>query len=180
MAPLNQGEVDKAMSSKPSDAPRQVRVATATWRLAVLVVVVAGLALVLVNTLRVYFVQASQIAAVKEEIAAEKERIAELEDRLARWEDPEYVRSVARVRLGWVMPGETGYRVIGADGQPLDGTQLGTPEPEEPEGPWWDKMWKSVGIADRPAQEETPTPSSAPSPDERIVGSPSPKPSETP
>lgn len=165
------------MSTAPDGPSRRIRATAATWRLAVLVVVIAGIALVLVNSLRVYFAQAAEIAEVREQIAQEKERIADLEDRLQRWDDPEYVRSVARVRLGWVMPGETGYRVIGANGQPLDGSQLGR-EPEEPQGLWWEKMWGSVAIADRPAEEPTPTPT--PTPDERIIGSPTPEPSETP
>ena len=41
--------------------------------------------------------------------------------------DPDYVRTQARERLGWVVPGETGYRVVGADGKPLGGGLRSSP-----------------------------------------------------
>ena len=141
------------MSADPTPVPRSQRAMTATWRLAVLVVVIAGIALVLANSLRVYFAQASELAEVRGQIAAEQDRIADLEDKLKRWEDPEYVKSIARVRLGWVMPGEVGYRVIGADGKPLDGAAIEL-EAAEPPQLWWEKMWGSVQVADSPAEEE--------------------------
>lgn len=126
---------------------------SATWRLVVLLAVIAGIGLVLANSLRVYFAQSSEIAAVRAEIATEQEKIAEMQDQLARWDDPEYVRSVARVRLGWVMPGETGYRVIDADGNPLEGATMEAPEAEL-QGEWYEKMWTSVKLADTPAEQE--------------------------
>lgn len=143
----------KAMSRTPEPQPRANRALTATWRLAVLLVVIAGISLVLATSLRVYFAQAQEIAAVRAEIAAEQERIADMEDQLERWQDPEYVRSIARVRLGWVMPGEIGYRVIDADGNPLEGATMEEPEPEL-QGEWYEKMWTSVQLADTPAEEE--------------------------
>lgn len=135
---------------------------TATWRLAVLVVVIAGIALVLANSLRVYFAQAGELTAVRAQIAEEQERIADLQDKLDRWNDDEYVKAIARVRLGWVMPGEIGYHVIGADGQPLEGSTMGQ-EPEE-SGLWWEKMWRSVQLADAPAEEPVNKPAPTPSP----------------
>ncbi|MDO5675984.1 MAG: septum formation initiator family protein [Propionibacteriaceae bacterium] len=151
--PLPEQEVDRALSSKPAPPPRASRAVTATWRLVVLLAVVAGLGLVLANSLRVYFAQAAEIAAVRAEIVAEQDRIAEMQDQLARWDDPEYVRSVARVRLGWVMPGEIGYRVIDAEGNPLEGVTMEEPEPELT-GEWYEKMWTSVKLADTPAEKE--------------------------
>lgn len=166
---LEPDAVPQAMSADPTPVPRSQRAMTATWRLAVLVVVIAGIALVLANSLRVYFAQASELAEVRGQIAAEQDRIADLEDKLKRWEDPEYVKSIARVRLGWVMPGEVGYRVIGADGQPLDGAAI-EEKAEEPPGQWWEKMWGSVRVADQPAlapeDEATPQPTPSPTPSE--------------
>ena len=31
------------------------------------------------------------------------------------------MKTQARERLGWVVPGEIGYKVVGADGKPLGG-----------------------------------------------------------
>ncbi|MBB1509643.1 septum formation initiator family protein [Tessaracoccus sp. MC1756] len=141
------------MSARPAAPPRASRAMTATWRLAVLLVVIAGIGLVLAHSLRVYFAQAQELAAVRAEIAAERDRIADMEDQLERWEDPEYVRSIARVRLGWVMPGEVGYRVIDADGNPLEGATMAEQEPEL-QGEWYEKMWTSVKLTDTPVEEE--------------------------
>lgn len=163
----------EAIDPKPAPPPRAPRASTATWRLAVFLVVIAGIAIVLANSLRVYFAQAQEIAAVKAEIAQRQEEIADFEDKLERWNDPEYVRSVARVRLGWVMPGEIGYRVIGADGQPLDGASMDDGEAPELQGQWWEKMWGSVALADQPAPE--PEQTSLPEP-ARTIQPPSPSP----
>ncbi|MFT3888974.1 MAG: septum formation initiator family protein [Arachnia sp.] len=160
------------MSSRPTPAPRAQRAMTATWRLVVLLVVIAGIAVVLANSLRVYFSQAEELATVKAQIAAEKDAIADLSDQLERWNDPAYVRSVARSRLGWVMPGEVGYRVLGADGKPLEGAALEL-EPEEEPKLWWEKMWGSVQVADAPAEEEAETPKE-PEPVRTIEVSPNP------
>src|SRR5206468_7960251 len=80
--------------------------------------------------------------------------ITDLQAQIARWNDPAYVATQARERLGWLVPGETGYTVVGADGKPLGGGL--TLDSSSPSGPgqqqmWWDRMWGSVAAADRPA-----------------------------
>ena len=84
---------------------------------------------------------------------------------LARWADPAYVRTQARERLGWVVPGETGYRVVDGDGNPLGGgAEIGSSRTmiSEPQDAWWAKLWGSVEAADKPApakpKEKTITP----------------------
>lgn len=166
--PLTDTEAKAALDPKPM--PRTQRALSATWRLAILLVVVAGVVLVLAHSLRVYVTQSQEIAAVRADIAVNQEQIADLEDKLNRWNDPEYVRAVARVRLGWVMPGEVGYRVIGADGQPLDGASIEAPDPTGT-GLWWERMWGSVALADQPVEEKVPTPD----PDRTVAPSPEPE-----
>ena len=125
-----------------------------TWRLLILGVVMAALAVTLAQSLRVYFAQAQETAMLREQIAQRQQEISTLEDQLARWKDPAFVKAEARSRLGWVMPGETGYRVIGADGKPIggDSTVLAPTKPNT--GMWWQQMWGSVAVADAPAEEE--------------------------
>ncbi|MHA6510265.1 FtsB family cell division protein [Tessaracoccus sp. Y1736] len=168
--PLPDTEAKAALDPKPGPLPRAQRALSATWRLAILLVVVAGVGLVLAHSLRVYFAQSQEIAAVRADIAVKQEQIAELEDKLNRWNDPEYVRAVARVRLGWVMPGEVGYRVIGADGQPLDGASIEAPDPANT-GLWWERMWGSVALADQPVEESAPKAD----PDRTVAPSPEPE-----
>lgn len=148
--------------AKSSAAVR--RRSTLTTRAIALAVVFLILTISYASSLRIYFAQSAQIATTKQRISASQERIAELQTDLAQWEDPEYVRTQARARLGWVMPGETGFRVVGPDGQPLGGGAEIAPaqQPAVPQDAWWDKMWGSVEAADRPAPAPTPKPTKQP------------------
>jgi hypothetical protein len=120
-----------------------------------LAVVVLILTISYASSLRIYFAQAHDIAATKAEIAERQQRIVSLEGELAKWQDVNYVRTQARERLGWVVPGEIGYKVVDADGKPLGGgaeISAETAEPVEPaEDAWWAKLWGSVAAADQPA-----------------------------
>ncbi len=149
-----------------------------TWRLLILAVVVALIAITLAQSLRVYFAQRQEIAQFRAEIQNSRDEIAELEDQLARWEDPDFVRAEARSRLGWVMPGEVGYRVIGVDGEALGGDPDVLASEAEPTGLWWERVWGSVVAADQPEPEATSRPS--PIPELSLEPTPSPTPSETP
>lgn len=106
------------------------------------------------SSLRIYFSQAHEIAATRIEIADRQQRISDLQGELGQWDDPDYVRTEARQRLGWVVPGETGYQVVGADGEPLGGGAAiqGASDPATtPQDVWWAKLWGSVEAADKPA-----------------------------
>ncbi|MDO5093305.1 MAG: septum formation initiator family protein [Propionibacteriaceae bacterium] len=127
-----------------------------TWRLLILGVVIAALAVTLAQSLRVYFGQSQEIATLRAQIETSKQEIADLEDQLSRWQDPAFVKAEARERLGWVMPGETGYRVIGADGQPLGGNSTVLSSEQPTGGQWWENMWGSVKVADVPGDDEDP------------------------
>ncbi len=125
-----------------------------TARAIALTVVLLILTISYASSLRIYYAQAQDIAATKAEIAERQQRIVELEGELARWQDDEYVKTQARQRLGWVVPGETGYKVVDAEGKPLGGGAEITSEVapvKEPRDAWWAKLWGSVAAADQPA-----------------------------
>ncbi|HRA76418.1 MAG TPA: septum formation initiator family protein [Propionicimonas sp.] len=128
-----------------------------TRRALVLVVVVVLLGLSYVSSLRIFVAQQHDLAVADQQIAERSAEIARLESELARWDDPAYVKAQARDRLGWVLPGETGYRVIGEDGKPLGGGVTITAEQELPTGEhqpvWWDRLWGSVQTADAPKRK---------------------------
>jgi len=110
------------------------------------------------TSLRIYFSQAHEISATTAEIAERQQRIRDLQGDLARWGDESYVRTQARERLGWVVPGGTGYAVVGADGKPLGGgaeIKAEAAPQETPQDSWWSKLWGSVQAADRPVPVET-------------------------
>lgn len=129
-----------------------------TRRAVILLVVIAALALMYASSLRVYFNHRLQLAETRAEIAQREANIEKLQDEIQRWEDPEYVKAQARSRLGWVVPGEVGYRVVGPDGKPLGGgIELNQSADPLTGKTWWQRLWGSIEVADAPA-EEGPTP----------------------
>ncbi len=116
----------------------------------------AVVALVLIisyaSSLRIYLSQRHEIATTQAEIAQRQTEIAELQTDVDRWNDPAYVKTQARARLGWVLPGETGYRVLGADGTVIGGTESvgGSSDVTVPSTPtaWWQNLFGAVKKAD--------------------------------
>lgn len=125
------------------------------------------LAISYVGTMRIYLDQQRDMATAQAQIDERTAAIAKLEDELARWNDPNYIRTQARERLGWVLPGEVGYRVIGADGTVESGEVGSIKGNNDPSNQtWYEKVWSSVQAADQPAVVQTTQPMAtvAPSP----------------
>ncbi|WP_169923804.1 FtsB family cell division protein [Propionicimonas paludicola] len=130
-----------------------------TRRAMVLGLVLVVLALSYGGSLQIYLGQQHDLAVAEQQIRDRTAQVADLEAELSRWNDPDYVRTQARARLGWVMPGETGYRVVGADGQPIGGgvtleSERGLAQGERTPV-WWDRMLGSIETADAPARKVT-------------------------
>jgi cell division protein FtsB len=148
----------EAAPGEESGAPRRRRRYSLTARAIALTVVLLILTISYASSLRIYFSQAHEIATTQAEIAERQQRIRDLQGELARWGDEAYVRTQARERLGWVVPGETGYTVVGADGKPLGGGAQIKAEaaPQDQQDSWWWRLWGSVEAADQPAPATTP------------------------
>lgn len=160
---------DPLVPGREPDGRRTGRPNTAV-RLAALITALGVLLISGAASLQVYFRQQRQMAELRTSIVERQQAIEELEARIGRWDDPAYVEQQARERFGWVMPGETAYRVIGADGQPVEGAFLETTRPDQrtpADDAWWLQMWSSTRTADRPLPEGSPvgaTPSPTPTP----------------
>lgn len=145
--------LDEASASPPRPRARL----TFTKRALVLLVLVVMLTGSYLGSLRTLVMQSQQMNAAQRQIAERSVRVAELEAELQRWRDPDFVKAQARARLGWVMPGEVGYRVIGLDGQVLtavpDGEGEGSPTTGVMRAPWWEELSGSIVVADRLAVE---------------------------
>ncbi|HET9872344.1 MAG TPA: septum formation initiator family protein [Propionibacteriaceae bacterium] len=125
-----------------------------TTRAVALAVVLLILTISYASSLRIYFAQRQEIASTEAEISQRQAQITGLQAELTRWNDPAYIQTQARARLGWVMPGERGYRVVDADGNPVGGGAVINAErtkQEPPKEAWWSKLWGSVEAADKPA-----------------------------
>lgn len=135
-------------------------------RALVLLLVVAVLGVSYASSIRAWLNQRSEQSALSSQIAAEKAAIASLRVQKSRWNDPAYVEAMARLRFGWVMPGERTYRVIGKNGTVLSPetsrlpTPLGSPAGQQP---WWGGTVKSLTAADaEPTDTKTSKPSKSP------------------
>jgi len=128
--------------------------------------VIGILVLSYASSLRVYLDQQHAIALAQQQIRDHQAEIDRLNSELARWKDPDYVRAQARERLGWVVPGEKGYRVLGPDGQPLGGGAEIDSEARRPPGEhdatWWEKLWGGMQTADKPTVPKTTQPTIGP------------------
>lgn len=128
-----------------------------TRRALALIAVFAVLTLSYASALRLYLDQQRELGALRAEIVERQRSIERLEDEVKRWEDPAYVKAQARDRLGWVVPGERSYVVIGADGKPVSGSSSvardraldGTDQLS-----WWQRAWDTVATADQPGGKQ--------------------------
>ena len=121
-----------------------------TGRAATLLLVAAVLAVSYASSARAWLQQRSDISTLRSQIIQHKAGIARLQQAERRWHDPAYIEAQARLRFGWVMPGETGYRVIDSNGHVLpDGaSQLTQPAAAARQPPvWWKAAWGSVVAA---------------------------------
>jgi cell division protein FtsB len=129
--------------------------------MAILLVVFAVLVISYASSMRAYLQQRDQINDLEQRIATSKAEIADAEREKRRWRDPAYVEAQARERFGWVMPGETSYQVLDAQGNPLTGDdELTDPDSVARSKPkaWWGKAYSTLEDADHPEKKVTPTP----------------------
>lgn len=123
------------------------------WRWGVIALVGLVLVVLLAPTMRSYFSQRGEITALERQVAQGEERLAQLEAEQERWRDPAYIEQQARERLKFVRPGEVSYTVIGGDD--IEGHQVATGQVSE-SWPWYDRVWASIGQADRTDVEPAP------------------------
>ena len=115
--------------------------------------VLAVLTVSYASSMRAYLEQRAHIGDLKAQIAEREANIDDLEREKQRWDDPAYVKAQARARFGYLMPGEAGFEVIGADGKPLE-AQASLNDPSDviktvPKA-WWTAAWESMELAGNP------------------------------
>ena len=124
--------VKAAKASKPAKAPRASRVGketatqfalaerlrgvTSNLRLIVIIALIGLGMVILAPQAQLWFQQRQQIAQLEQQVAQAKDDLAKMKRTQQRWSDPVYIRSQARNRLYYVLPGEISYLVMGADG----------------------------------------------------------------
>ncbi len=91
-----------------------------TW-VTVILIVVAG-AFVVSPDVEAFLNQRRQIAEMEQSIRLAQEQVEQMEAERDRWQDPVYIRSQARDRLYYVLPGEVSYLVMDAEGMDFSDT----------------------------------------------------------
>lgn len=71
--------------------------------------VLFGVIVLIGSPLQKYFAQRAQINALKIQVAASQEALVAARKELELWNDPNYIKSQARTRLHFVLPGERQY-----------------------------------------------------------------------
>jgi len=104
-----------------------------------------ALALFLAPPIKNYFTQRAQISALESQLSSDYAALEAARKELMLWQDPNYIKSQARERLHFVMPGERQYIVTGGD-ETEDSANAGISVVENlPEGhPWYTRMIASV------------------------------------
>jgi len=122
------------------------RIKGVTSRFVALSVVFFIIALTIAPPMQRYFSQRAQISAVEAQIGASKERLQNAEAELARWRDPAYVKSQARNRLHFVLPGERQYIVVGAKSQSQNEAdeQNSVADQLPDHAPWYERLISSI------------------------------------
>lgn len=113
-------------------------------RLVALIVVATIIVFLAAPTAKIYVDQRAQIAQLEQSIAQAQQQQQTLKRQEQRWSDDTYVEQQARERMFYVMPGESAYLVLGADGtadEPLDSSAQ---QVEAGKPAWADGLWRSV------------------------------------
>lgn len=104
-----------------------------------------ALALFLAPPIKNYFTQRAQISALEAQLSSDYSALEAARKELMLWQDPNYIKSQARERLHFVMPGERQYIVTGGDeSEDSSNGEINVVE-NLPEGqPWYTRMIASV------------------------------------
>lgn len=112
-----------------------------------------ALALFLAPPIKNYFTQRAQISALESQLSSDYAALEAARQELMLWKDPEYIKSQARERLHFVMPGERQYIVIGEEGDVDPSASTAKVVEGLPEGqPWYIRMIASISEAGKDEQ----------------------------
>lgn len=122
-------------------------------RLLILFIVLFAMAVTLAPPTQHYFAQRAQISALESSVESNKKKLQEARAELERWQDPNYVRSQARSRLHFVLPGERQYIILGVESNE-DSEDSASINQDFPLGvPWYSRIISSitsVGVGQEP------------------------------
>lgn len=123
------------------------------------VVLVIGGGVIVSPSLSTFVSQQREIAELRRSVAEHREAVDEIDAERAKWKDPVYVKSQARDRLYYVLPGETQLNVIDDVLMPVESTEQTSATLSRTESNWAKSLAASVisaGLAPAPDPESPP------------------------
>jgi cell division protein FtsB len=102
------------------------------------------LALTIAPPVKHYFTQRAQISALKAELSADNAALQKAREELLLWQDPEYIKSQARERLHFVLPGERQYIVTDGENNPQQNGTTKIASSLADGQPWYARLIASI------------------------------------
>ena len=102
------------------------------------------LALAIAPPVKHYFTQRAQISALNSQLVSDNKALEAARQELLLWQDPEYIKSQARERLHFVLPGERQYIVTenGTASNTDEGTKVANSLTDGQ--PWYSRLIASI------------------------------------
>ena len=94
-----------------------------------------------------YFTQRAQISALESQVSADNIALQEAREELLRWRDPEFLKSQARERLHYVLPGERQYIVVDGSTTPSQQNTTEIASALTDGQPWYARLIASISEA---------------------------------
>lgn len=120
-----------------SSRPRNGRALT-------LAIILFLFALTLAPPIKHYFTQKAQINSLRSQLASDRAALDAARKELELWKDPSYVKSQARERLHFVLPGERQYIVTGGQGDQTNTDQTKVADQLPDGAPWYGRLIASI------------------------------------
>ncbi|MDP1720798.1 MAG: septum formation initiator family protein [Candidatus Nanopelagicaceae bacterium] len=91
-----------------------------------------------------YFAQKAQINSVLAQVASNNQALADAAKELEKWRDPEYIKTQARERLHFILPGERQY-IVTDPTEPTSEAPTTAVAKDIPSGlPWYNRLIASI------------------------------------
>jgi cell division protein FtsB len=111
------------------------------------IVIVFILTLAIAPPVKNYFTQRAQINSLESQLSADNVALQNAREELLRWQDPEYVKSQARERLHFVLPGERQYIVVDGSTTPTQENTTEIASALTDGQPWYARLIASISEA---------------------------------
>ncbi|CAB4644787.1 unannotated protein [freshwater metagenome] len=111
------------------------------------IVILFILTLAIAPPVKHYFTQRAQINSLESQLAADNVALQKAREELLRWQDPEYIKSQARERLHFVLPGERQYIVVDGSTTPSQENATEIASALTDGQPWYARLIASISEA---------------------------------